>query len=63
MSALEIVGLFTLWLVGLAASFYGPLLLCMLKPGGLEVLAISFRAACAGAVLYVMVSMIYFAAT
>ncbi len=63
MSALEIVGLTALWLIGLAASFYVPAILCMLRPGGLEVLAMGWRMACISAALYVMASMIYFAAT
>ncbi len=63
MSVLEIVGLTALWLIGLAASIYIPLFLCMLRPGGLGVMAMASRVACATAALYVLTTMIYFAAT
>ncbi len=63
MSALEIVGIFALWLVGLAVSFYGPFLLCMLKQGGLEVMALGFAVASYSAGFYVLATIIYFIAT
>lgn len=63
MSALEIVGATALWLVGLAASVGIPAGLCLLRSGGLEVLAMANCLAMVSASLYVLATMIYFIAT
>ena len=59
----ELIGNVVLWLVGLIASFYIPVILTMLRPGGLEVIALSMYSGIVGVALYITVSLIYFAAT
>lgn len=63
MSVLEIIGVLALWLLGAVASFYLPAIIMLRRPGGLEVMAASIYVGGACLALYLVASMIYFAAT
>jgi len=63
MNALEIVGVFALWMVGLFLAVFGTYALCMLRPGGLEVLVMADRVARICGTIYVLATIIYFIAT
>lgn len=60
---LEIVGIVAIWLVGAVAAFYLPALIMLRRRGGLEVIAASVWIGGACLVVYLVASMIYFAAT
>lgn len=60
---LELIGMLAIWLAGLGASFYIPLVLTLRRGGGLEIIALSLHVGAACVAVYIVASMIYLAAT